>query len=309
MSVMQDELFRSWLEDMGPRLARFEDFLMPDGWVAGFTRDSLASLEQLMLGRWPDRRSFEDEKDVDFTDGAVRYIGESYLRLGGGGWFVDNDPSFVFSGRPCIRLDTLDRTPISPRNLMGALLTRRTGEVLVRVWDGQVKNLEKRRLVEGPGWVPRRDASSGTPDEPQPESPELDAWTAGMPARIEVLRERASRSEGRQLDGSASSLPVLAEVLREDVLAGALSEGEPSLLRDAYASYLAEVARGAAGGAWVFLPGDPQSRNPFVGRPFIERHDADGAPRRLFPHACIDKCARTSDVTLLLSTFEAYAGA
>lgn len=79
---------------------------------------------------------FEQEQDIDFIDGATRYIGETYLRIGGGTWFLSHDPGFVFLGRLYILLDVQAPVPLSPLNLMTVLLTRRTGRVLARVWDG-----------------------------------------------------------------------------------------------------------------------------------------------------------------------------
>lgn len=156
----QDKLLIEWLEIMQPRLARFEDFLTPREVVTDFTRDSLVSLEQLILDRWPDRHVFAQEQDTDFTDGATRYIGETYLRIGGGGWFVNHDPSFLYSGRLCILLDVEMPVPISPLNLITTMLSRRTGNVLTRIWDGQTMKIAELRAAN-PGWEPKREPFPG----------------------------------------------------------------------------------------------------------------------------------------------------
>lgn len=153
---MRVEQLDDWLDVMRPRLARFEDVLMPAGWSGDFSRASLGELERYVLERWPDRVSFDDAGDPDWVDGAVRYVGETYLRVGGGGWRVVSDPSSVFSGLPVIVLDTIDPFPISPFNLLTALLGRRTGQVLAKVYDGQLLEVQERRDVEGPGWEPER---------------------------------------------------------------------------------------------------------------------------------------------------------
>ncbi|MBF4567601.1 hypothetical protein ITJ57_02380 [Plantibacter sp. VKM Ac-2880] len=151
----QDSALLEWLAMMHPRLARFEDFLTPREVVTDYTRESLVSLEQLIIDRWPDRHAFAQEQDTDFNDGATRYIGETYLRIGGGGWFVNHDPKFLYSGRLCILLDVEMPVPISPLNLITTMLSRRTGNVLTRIWDGQTKKIAERRLAE-PGWEPVR---------------------------------------------------------------------------------------------------------------------------------------------------------
>lgn len=171
MAETDDELFQEWLEAMHPRLSRFEDFLLPqniiheDGTQEPFRRDysreSLEQLEQFVLDRWPTQDAFIEESDTDFIDGAVRYIGETLLRPYGGGWHINDDPKFDNDGRPYLRLDTLDRTPITPFFLLTALLKRRTGRELTRVFDAQGRHIEERKAEEGPDWRPRRDPVPG----------------------------------------------------------------------------------------------------------------------------------------------------
>lgn len=174
MPTTTDEQFSDWLAAMHPRLSRFEDFLLPrnviheDGTEEPFRRDysreSLEQLEQFILDRWPTQDEFIEESDPDFIDGAVRYIGETLLRAYDGGWHLNDVPTFDSAGRPFILLDTLDQTPITPFFLITALLKRRTGQVLVRVYDGQALNIEERREKEGPNWRPQRDAVPGIVD-------------------------------------------------------------------------------------------------------------------------------------------------
>jgi hypothetical protein len=166
-----DQVFVDWLEAMHPRLSRFEDFLLPanviheDGTEEPFLRDysrkSLEQLEQFILDRWPTQAAFLEESDTDFIDGATRYIGETLLRAYGGGWHLNDVPTFDSSGRPFVLLDTLDKTPITPFFLLTALLKRRTGRELTRVYDGQALNIAERREQEGPDWQPRRDPVPG----------------------------------------------------------------------------------------------------------------------------------------------------
>jgi hypothetical protein len=298
MTTEHDALFQEWLGAMHPRLARFEDVVMPRGWRADHTRASLAALEQHLLDRWPDRRTFEEEQDTDFTDGATRYIGETYLRLGGGGWFVDRDPRHVFSGRPFVRLDTLDRTSISPLNLMTTLLARRTGQVLTRVWDGQTKQITERRGAEGVGWQPRREPVPGLITEARPTSPELDAWVASIDGRIEALRSRAGASGADGLDLGLASLAAVEQLVLSDGGAGA---------KPAAVAYIGEVARRAAGGDWVLLPGPADHANPFVGRPFVERLDSEGDWRRLLLDPLVDRLLKRRETDLLDRVLRTYA--
>jgi hypothetical protein len=297
MTAQHDELFQEWLELMHPRMARFEDVTMPRAWPRGHSRESLVALERYMLDRWPDKDSFAQEQDTDFMDGATRYVGESYLRLGGGGWFVDHSPTHPFSGRPLVRLDTVDRTPISPLNLMTTLLARRTGQVLAQVWDAQSKRIAARRAAEPAGWQPHRDPVPGIVTGPRPGSPELDAWVAGVDARIEELRSGAPGAD--RLDLSPESLPVLEEL----VLADGGTGTKPGAV-----AYLGEVARRAAGGDWVLLPGPADRSNPFVGRPFVERLDADGDRRTMVVDTLVDLLVARREAGVFTRVLRGYAG-
>lgn len=299
MTTEHDELFREWLEAMHPRLARFEDVLMPREWPADHSRESLAALEQHLLDRWPDRAAFAQEQDTDFVDGATRYIGETFLRVGGGGWSVGHDPEHPSSGRALVRLDTLDRTPISPLNLMTAALARRTGQVLTTVWDGQSERITERRAGEPAGWQPRREPVPGIVTEARPGSPELDGWVGSVAGRIGELRARAGASTAERLDLSPDSLAVLEELV--------LADGDATI-KPAAVAYLGEVALRAAGGDWVWLPGPPDRLNPFVGRPFVERRDADGEWRRMTVDSLIDLVVERRKVGVLARVLRGYAG-
>ena len=63
--------FQVWLEGMHPRLARFQDFLLPVGMLRNYSRASLVELEQLLLVRWAGKKAFKEDPDTDFIDGAI----------------------------------------------------------------------------------------------------------------------------------------------------------------------------------------------------------------------------------------------
>lgn len=306
---MRDEQFEGWLEAMDPRLARFEDFLMPTSWTKGFTRDSLEELEEYMLLRWPDRDSFDAEGDADWVDGAMRYIGEAYLRIAGGGWHLDNEPDVVFRGEPVIRPDTVTGFPISPYNFMGVLLDRRTGHELAKVYDGLLRQVQRRRDVEGPDWEPVRLPIPGYYGEQDPgDSPERDAWVELVEERIAALRAHAGQ-DGAQLDLSPQSLTVLEHLAQADLTAADIdvrsAEGAEVVAR--YASYLGAVLLKQAPGRWILRPGEVGT-DPFVGRPFVKRLDENGIWRAGLVHSAVERLADEPDPGLFAGVLHAYAG-
>ncbi|MBF0722590.1 hypothetical protein [Sanguibacter inulinus] len=307
MTTEQDELFQAWLEEMHPRLARFEDLTMPAGWPGGYSRESLVALEQHILDRWPDKKSFLDENDTDFIEGATRYIGETYLRLAGGGWSINHDPEFIYTGRPVVRFDTESPMPVSPVHLMTTILARRTGNVLSRIWDGQTAAVERRREAEGPGWQPRRDPVPGVVAAQGPSSSELDAWIQRVPQLVDSLRSRAGARAAR-LDLTLASLEPLGELALEDVDGGRLSRETYGDVKASYVAYLGAVALRAAGGAWVLVPGERDDSNPFVGRPYVERFDESGDRRTAALEPAVDKVAVSRDASVLSRIVGGYAG-
>ncbi|KQR17655.1 hypothetical protein [Cellulomonas sp. Leaf334] len=306
---MRDEQFQNWLEAMDPRLARFEDFLMPTSWTKGFTRESLEELEQYMLERWPDRESFQNDGDSDWIDGAMRYIGEAYLRIAGGGWYLDNRPDVAFRGQPVIRPDTIDGFPIAPANFLGVLLKRRTGHELAKVYDGQLRQVQRRRDVEGPDWEPKRLPIPGYYSEQDPgDTPERDAWAARVDERIAALRTHAGE-HGTQLDLSPQSLTVLERLSQLDLTAATIdvrsADGAEVVAR--YASYLGAVLLQQAPGRWILRPGEPGT-DPFVGHPFVKRLDENGLWRAGLVHSAVERLADQHEPGLFAKVLHAYAG-
>jgi hypothetical protein len=293
---------------MHPRLYRFVDFVLPKSVIKDFSRQSLADLEQYLLDRWSDQATFLAQADTDFIDGAVRYIGETLIRAGGGGWHISDEPNFAFRGRPYIQLDTADQTPISPYYLMTALLSRRTGEVLTKLFDAQLRRVNARREQESPGWQPRREPvpgiSLGSDAEEAPQ-PERDAWVSGIPARLAALRDRSGAAAGT-LDLSATSLRTLEELVLADITTmDQLEAPEHRDITDQYVAYLGETLRTQAGGEWALRPGE-MGKNPYIGRPFLERTDAEGTRRTSVPSGSLGRLVRDRTAGALDRALHAY---
>lgn len=307
-------LFEAWLEDMDPRLARFVDFLLPPSVVGDFSRESLVGVEARMLEQFPDPEVYyAGECDGDFIDGAVRYAGETYLRAFGGGWRFSDDPGFVLAGRPYLILGTPDATPISPFNLMGAALHRRTGRVLAKVYDGQARAIADRRAID-PAFTVEREAVPGIHVPAAAERRRRDAgagylkvWIEGMaPTLAQWRSELGAWSEG--LDGTVDSLAALERVVLDRLPdAGSVdATGNEAFVAGA-TYYLGGVFRGGAGGEWCYLPGEPDPKLRLVGRPYLERRDADGDPRRSVPSLVLRSLVRKRIAGSMLRAYQAYA--
>lgn len=106
--------FSDWLQAMHPRLSGFVDFRLPSNIVKDFSREGLRQFEDFLLSTWSDAAVFGRDADEDFKDGAVRYVGEGFLREFGGGWDFTENPRALFTGVPVIRVSAAAAVPHLP---------------------------------------------------------------------------------------------------------------------------------------------------------------------------------------------------
>lgn len=95
-----------WLAPMDTALERWRTAHLPDDFPFDHSRDSLSALERLVLERFDGPAAPRDE----FFEGAVRYVGETALRLWPCRWTYrySDDDSLVFTNEPVIRSNAPD---------------------------------------------------------------------------------------------------------------------------------------------------------------------------------------------------------
>lgn len=272
---MSDE----WLEQVYWRLMRFHDVWLPDMELP-YTRDGLERFEAYLLKTWPDMETFVAGNDSDFVECASAYMGEVFMRVYGGGWYIDRRPKSVFYGPPAFCLDTEDRTPIQPYFKMTSLLKRRTGRELIKIYDWQQESIDERRAEMGPTWRPSRDPIPGVTTEDDtgdaPSAEQLE-WELGIEDRLSALRARVSPEVARQLDLSTESLPTLAILVMEEFAHEAeLRAGEDGEPYRQFVTYVGEVLLRDQGGHWVWRSGERSATNYTIGRPIVMRQAGPG---------------------------------
>lgn len=258
------EQFEEWLADMHPRVQRFRDFLTPEQLDMDFTRDSLVALETYLLERYEPRTNpFATDPDLDFLDGALRYVGETLIRHFGGHWELDLTGD-MFHGLPLVMLDFKDVMPISPRDLVMWTVTR-PAPVLSQVFDGQILNLAQDTDGETARLACEGSGSSLKASPPQPS-----AWDAGVKERVEAWRSQQGDPE---LDFSPDSLPALARVVGQTLTSVEDFDANEDFALGAVA-YLGEVMRREACGVWVFGSGERDAElDPYAGVPYVTRDE------------------------------------
>ena len=290
-TIKSEDAFAEWLAEMQPALAGFEDFAMPVGMPRGFTRESLVALEAFLLDRWPDERAYVAGVDPSFADGAGRYLGEAYLRLAGGGWHVRLQDGVIFAWQPVVLTEVSEGVPLAPYSLITAALHRRTGTEFGRVHDNLVRRVEERRATLSEEWQPSRlpvpGITAGTGAH-RSEVPEEQAWVESVEQRIDALRQRLGDEVSAGLDLSPTSLPAVEQAALADLGRTDVDEHAPSDVQQQYVAYLGAVLLRAAGGRWIFRPGDPDT-NMYLGNPYVQRTDRDGDDRSEVPLHALDR--------------------
>ncbi|AJE85096.1 hypothetical protein SLNWT_4720 [Streptomyces albus] len=77
---------------MEPTLSAWRRHL-PEDFPFDYSLNSLDILEEVLLDRYPDRSSVKAPENSEFTEGAVRYLGETWRRNVSSRWlFYDTGP-------------------------------------------------------------------------------------------------------------------------------------------------------------------------------------------------------------------------
>ena len=248
-------------------LAGLQDFVLgPDDPLDG-SAESLRLAEEALLDRVP-------AEGLAYVVGG--YLGEALLDAGGGSWAWDE-----VSDLPVVRLDPALGWTIEPMRVVLDAVARRSGTVCADLL-AQVAAAVGEHRRDDPGWQPTRtDRSLLRGAGPVPADPWLADWST---TRRERFAEWARASDVPDaLDFSPESLDTVERLVRDR--AGSVAD----LRRIAHEEfvqgavwYLGETACRHGGARWIYHPPpETGSRNPYVGRPFVQREppsDADLIP-------------------------------
>lgn len=239
-----DEPTERWLDDMDLVLENLRFGLLPRDFPFDYSAASLDLLEPLIAARWPPDGDLVED---DFLRGALCYVGESLMRVAGGGWRWSYGP--VVSFDPALGLPDLPLTG-------SASFSRVHAELVAGV-------------TARPGWEPTKLWTPADPSGDPPASPQLESW---------LQRQEAAFASwtGGPWDFSPRSIEALEQVLLSTVPAGEGTDpdaGHPAV--DAAAWYFGETLIRNGGGRWTFTPGDPSAFDLTTGRPVVQPSDPD----------------------------------
>lgn len=122
----------AWLTPMGAALDRWRTAHLPDDFPFDYSPDSLLVLERLVLDRFDGPAPLQAAADAgdEFHAGAVRYVGETALRMWPCRWTYrhSDDPLMVFANEPmiCPNAPQGFAWDVSPRYALHTLVQDRT---------------------------------------------------------------------------------------------------------------------------------------------------------------------------------------
>ena len=209
--------------------------LLPVEHTMDFSVESLTSLEELI---------HTAEDDTAFADAVAAYLGEALLRVGGGYWKWNDDPSSGSLGMPIVT-PFEPANDVSPHQLVQLARRWRDGNTFTRVynaWERAAHELHIRRPFQHPAKIP-------TPGlDPTPPSA-IQTWCDTR--EHEFPHWAAQHGRDRTWDFSMTSLDDLATIIFA-------TTPTPQLLTDprheAFATgavwYFGETIRRAAPAHW-----------------------------------------------------------
>jgi hypothetical protein len=270
-----DARAETWRQEVSPRLDHLADFQLPSSFPFDFSRSSLHALEAETLARFSRSEELASPDERGFVEGTVAYLGETLLRVGGGRWVWDKQPTGFPDGLPAVRFDSgVDIAPVTPLILLHESVRRQRGDEFTRAYDAVERKVTERR-ADNPGWTPAKIPTPAVDHvEPSP-SAILDAWLADREAAFPRWAADHHRPGG--WDFSAESLHDLETLLlgEMDSDADMLADKNRDLV-DGATWYLGEIMVRVRGGKWYYTDGEPDASNPWVGRPYVRRSFEDG---------------------------------
>ncbi|MGW4367810.1 hypothetical protein ACWEKT_19400 [Nocardia takedensis] len=258
----------AWIESMETRLARLEDRYLTDGFALDFSAASLAALESAALRRFSTGADLLTDEGRDFVACAAGYLGETLLRVAGGGWRWDEDPSSRSFDSPVVIPD--ERTglaPVAPSAVMVDCVRERTGTVCTAIHTGFSRAVAAARAAD-PTWSPDKEWTPVVDSTITPVTSEfLATWSAERAAAF----PRWSATYGAtDWDFSPDSLDDLEELTRAHLGSPAdFEKAENREFLEGACWYFGEVVRRNTAAVWSYHPGEPDPFDPWVGRPHV----------------------------------------
>jgi hypothetical protein len=268
------EVLTGWIDDVPALVMRLEIWHTPEHFHTDLRLDSLRVLEEAVVFTY-EPEGTDDSRD--FLQGAMAYLGETLMNIGGGRW------GWSAEGHPVVLPDAeLGLAVLDPLHLIIAAQERGDFGVFEEA-AGRLLTATAARRERDPEWKPVKVATPGL--DPW-ESGELHPWPARwLAARTAGFDAWAADTDSGMdtWDFSPDSLIPLGRLLIQRYGTRRKLEvcaAEPFV--EGALWYVGEVAVRHRAGAWEYRepgegtsPDDPYAGKPFVNQPTLREGGAD----------------------------------
>ncbi|MFF3260570.1 hypothetical protein ACFYWO_15540 [Streptomyces sp. NPDC002932] len=263
------EQLAAWIDDVPARVMRLNTWYTPEEFEPDMSAESLALLEDAIVFTYRPEGTPDSE---DFLQGAMAYLGEALMTVGGGRW------AWSTTGRPVVLPDpALGLAPVGPLELIIAAQERAEPGAFTEAADGLRAAVAVHRERE-PGWKPAKEPTPGLdPAAAAAPHPWLAGWLAerldGFPAWAAGTGVAAE-----EWDFSPGSLETLGRLTVERFgTKEAYRAAEDTPFVQGALWYAGEVAVRHRHGAWTYreaaarIPREEVAKNIYLERPFVNQ--------------------------------------
>ncbi|MFJ3586638.1 hypothetical protein ACIPPS_31040 [Streptomyces sp. NPDC090127] len=259
----------AWIDDVPARVMRLDTWYTPEEFHPDLSAESLRLLEDALVFAYRPEGTPESE---DFLQGAMAYLGEALMAVGGGRWGWRE-------GRPVVLPDPGLGAPaaIDPLELIIAAQERAEPGAFTEAADRLHAAVAARRARE-PGWKPVKEPTPGLdPTAPGAPHPWLARWLTERRDSFPAWTA-ATRTDAGAWDFSPESLETLGRLTTERFgTKAAFRAAEDSAFVQGAVWYVGEVAVRHRHGAWTYrraaegIPREEVEKNIYLERPFVHQ--------------------------------------
>ncbi|GAB2766481.1 hypothetical protein [Streptomyces bullii] len=272
-TVDGEDLVR-WISDVPALVMRLDTWHTPEHFRTDLSVDSLQLLEEAIVFTYAPE---ETDDSQDWLQGAMAYLGEALMHIGGGRW------GWSRAGHPVVLPDTeLGMDPLDPLNLINAAHERSDVGVFEEA-AGRLRAAVAARREKDPVWKPTKEATPGLdPWEPEEPHPWLVRWLGVRKAGFDAWAAETGSST-TVWDFTPGSLDLLGRLVieRYETRENLQTREDDSFVQGAI-WYVGEIAVRHRAGVWEYRepgagtsPDDPYSGKPFVNQPTVRDGGAD----------------------------------
>ncbi|MFD3942694.1 hypothetical protein [Streptomyces sp. NPDC058579] len=263
----EGERLAAWIDDVPARVMRLDTWYTPEDFTPDMSQESLRLLEDALVFTYQPEGTPESQ---DFLQGAMAYLGEALMAVGGGRWAMSA------ADRPVVLPDpALGLAPLDPLELIISAQEGDRSGAFTEAADELRAAVAAHRERE-PGWKPAKEPTPGldpwAADAPHP-------WLAGwLTERRDDFPAWAADAGPGAWDFSPESLETLGRLMVERFTAkDAYRAAEDTPFVQGAVWYVGEVAVRHRHGAWTYreapegIPREEVEKNIYLERPFVNQ--------------------------------------